>query len=95
LVQQVARVSAVEPLDTGTRYTFALSAPLRRGGVRHVIAVNGVCLTIQDLTETSLTVTVWAATARKTNLSGLALGELANLELAEAGEIIEDGEAGR
>jgi riboflavin synthase alpha subunit len=94
-VQQVARVEKLEPLadGTGTNLTFSLTAPLHRFGDRQLVAVNGVCMTVQHMTDTHLSVTMWERTGRVTNLSGLRQGDAVNLELAELGLIVAETEA--
>lgn len=44
------------------------------------IAINGVCLTITDITSKNFNVTVVPETLRKTNLKELSIGSLINLE---------------
>jgi riboflavin synthase len=92
LIQQKARVVKIEPFEdsAGICVVMQLTAPLKSQHVRPVIAVNGVCLTIQHVTDSQLTVTLWEKTQRNTNLGALQIGQIVNLELAEIGEILGD-----
>jgi riboflavin synthase len=46
------------------------------------ISVNGVCLTVQEITSATFRVDIWPETWRKTTLSTLVIGEKVNLEKA-------------
>jgi len=48
----------------------------------HSISINGVCLTVVDLSEESFTVQVVSETLEKSNLGEIAPGSLVNLERA-------------
>jgi riboflavin synthase len=81
LVAAVGTVVAVEPSDTGARLEIdspAIAAELRSGDS---VAVNGACLTAQDVSEGHFQADVVEETLRRTTLGELRAGGEVNLEL--------------
>lgn len=82
IVEEIGRISAIEKnekhyvLSVAAQKTIANFVP---GGS---IAVNGVCLTATDVSDTSFTADVMPETLRATNLGMLKCGDCVNLERA-------------
>ena len=80
IVEEVGKVAAVGQ----RRLTVAARRVLEGTKVGDSLAVNGACLTVAQLTPGSFTVEVMPETLRRTNLGGLRVGDLVNLERALA-----------
>jgi riboflavin synthase len=81
LVEAVGTVASLECLGEQARLTLEIPfAPELNPG--DSVAVNGCCLTVADLTETSASFDLLAQTLRVTSLGGLAAGSRVNLERA-------------
>ncbi|WP_052488550.1 riboflavin synthase [Streptomyces sp. 150FB] len=80
IVEELGEVTAVENLGDASR--FRLRGPVVTDGARHgdSIAVNGVCLTVVDLSEGEFTADVMAETLNRSSLGALATGSRVNLE---------------
>src|SRR3954470_1661375 len=80
LVETTARVRSVDPDGDGVRLEVEtpLAADLSQGDS---IAVNGVCLTAVEPSETAFSADVMAETLRRSSLGPLAKGDSVNLEL--------------
>ncbi|MCU0752586.1 MAG: riboflavin synthase [Akkermansiaceae bacterium] len=81
LVETVGTVAALECRGEQARLTIAtpIAAELAPGDS---VAVNGCCLTVADLTNTTASFDLLAQTLRVTSLGGLAGGSRVNLERA-------------
>ncbi|NIJ11700.1 riboflavin synthase [Saccharomonospora amisosensis] len=82
IVEELGEVVGVEPRGDATRLT--VRGPVVAGDARHgdSIAVNGVCLTVVDVSGGEFTVDVVAETLRRTSLDKVEPGRLVNLERA-------------
>jgi len=82
IIEELGTVRSVEVRGEGARLTVeapGIVAGARRGDS---VAVNGVCLTITERTETAFAADVMAETMAKTNLGQLRRGARVNLERA-------------
>lgn len=82
IVEEMGSVVDVVDLDDARRLT--LSAPLVTSDARpgDSIAVNGVCLTVVDLTDGTFTADVMHETLARSSLGGVVAGSRVNLERA-------------
>ena len=82
IVEELGAVVALEPGADSARLT--LRGPLVTSDAEHgaSIAVNGVCLTVTDLSDDTFSVDVMAETLRRTNLGEPRPGDPVNLERA-------------
>lgn len=90
----VTEVGEVRGLDrSGGVVGLAVAAPQTCAGlaIGDSVAVNGVCLTVVGLGEASFSVEMVDETVHRTNLGGLAVGGLVNLERPLAGDGRFDG----
>ncbi|PDW00004.1 riboflavin synthase [Candidatus Viridilinea mediisalina] len=81
IVEEMGRVLALtsdQERDNG----MTVASRIAREGAKlgDSIAINGTCLTVTELDETSFTVGLSPETLRRTNLGQLAVGSLVNLE---------------
>jgi riboflavin synthase len=82
LVEATGTIAAVEEADSGLRITVeaaGLDAPLTVG---ESVAVDGVCLTVADLTPEGWAADVMKVTQETTTLDSAAVGRRVNLERA-------------
>lgn len=84
LVEETARVVAVDPIGGGARLTLEASVVLGGTKAGDSIAVNGCCLTITTIEGNRLAFDLLAETLDKTNLGDQKPGSLVNLERAMA-----------
>lgn len=82
LVEEKGHVLRVEQGVNGRRLVIGCSLILSDVQVDHSIAVNGVCLTVVEHTESSFNVDVIEETLRKTTIGQLEVGSPVNLERA-------------
>lgn len=84
IVEELGTVVAVEPGAEGSRLT--VSGPLVTSDARHgdSIAVNGVCLTVVEVSAGEFTVDMVTETLRRSSLRGGVVGDRVNLERALA-----------
>ena len=82
IVEELGTVAAVVDLGEAARLT--VRGPLVTQDARHgdSIAVNGVCLTVVEVTDAAFTADVMKETLDRTGLGGLAAGDEVNLERA-------------
>jgi riboflavin synthase len=81
LVEAVGTVASIERRGEQARLTLEIPfAPELAPG--DSVAVNGCCITVSDLTETSASFDLLAQTLRVTSLGGLTVGSIVNLERA-------------
>ena len=76
IIQEVVKVTSAAP----GRLTIAASGVLRGMELGGSIAVNGACLTVNNLDTGSFSVDVMPETLRRTNLGLLRAGDRVNLE---------------
>jgi len=81
IIEAIGKIEAVEVFDNDMRLVFSCGdmklAVLENGDS---IAINGVCLTITDLSTGKITVDVSGETLSCTTLSAIQCGQLVNLE---------------
>lgn len=82
LVEEKGHVLQVQRGEHGSRLVIGCSLVLSDVAVDHSIAVNGVCLTVTEFTESSFSVDVIEETLRKTSIGMLREGSSVNLERA-------------
>lgn len=84
IVEELGEITAVERHSAGAR--LIISGPLVTSDAARgdSIAVNGVCLTVVDLSGGSFTVDVVTETVRRTSLASVSVGDRVNLERATA-----------
>jgi len=82
LIEDVGTVVGFTPLTDGARIVIEASIVMNDIAVDASIAVNGVCLTVTEHTDTTFTVTAVSETLRKTTTGRLAVGSRVNLERA-------------
>lgn len=82
IIEEVGRVEAFRPTARGARIVIAASTVLEGTNVGDSIAVNGVCLTVTDLTPKSFSADVMNETLNRSNLGSLRSGSPVNLERA-------------
>ncbi|MBP2472863.1 riboflavin synthase [Crossiella equi] len=84
IVEERGQLVAVEQLTDAARVTVA--GPLVTSDAKHgdSIAVNGVCLTVVEVTDGTFTADVMRETLQRSNLGKAAAGDPVNLERAAA-----------
>ncbi|MDO4271012.1 MAG: riboflavin synthase [Eubacteriales bacterium] len=82
LIEEVGAVERIERGPRGARLTVRAKAVLNGTKIGDSIAVNGVCLTVTDLTPSGFSADVMAETLRRSGLGGLTRGAAVNLERA-------------
>lgn len=81
-VDGMTTVLAREAVENTVRFTFSLAAAWRYGVVpKGSVALNGVSLTVGDVTAGAFTVFVVPYTLNQTNFSELQVGEKVNIEI--------------
>ena len=91
LVEEVGTISSLEPGPEGSGVcTVVIEASQVLTGLKvgDQIAVNGVCLTIIDISTQFFVVRLWPRTQCKTNLMRLKPGDKVNLERNRNLEIV-------
>lgn len=84
LIETVGQISEIAPLGDGIKLT--VTGPAVLGDAKHgdSIAVNGVCLTVIEMTPESFTADVMRQTLNLSTLGALTVGDAVNLERAAA-----------
>lgn len=84
IVEELGEITAVEEQPNAARLT--VRGPLVTSDARHgdSIAVNGVCLTVVDVSDGTFTVDVVHETLQRSSLDKVAVGDRVNLERAAA-----------
>jgi riboflavin synthase len=81
-VDGMGRVEAVRDIGDGRVYTFSAPTEVWEYLVeKGSIAVDGISLTISELSEDGFSVAAIPLTVEETNLKGIAVGEAVNLEV--------------
>jgi riboflavin synthase len=78
IVEEIGKVDVIQP----NRLTVKATKVLEGMEIGASIAVNGICLTVTDLTANSFSVGIQPETLRRTNLGYLKAGDEVNLERA-------------
>lgn len=80
IIEELGRVIALEPKQTGARLTIACSAILADAAAGASIAINGACLTAVELAADRFSADLAPETLKRTNLGDLQPGSPVNLE---------------
>src|SRR5574341_570999 len=80
LVEDVGKIGALRMHDGSAVLTVKTKLPVRSMPLGASVAVNGACLTVVKKLAGAFTVDVSPETLARTNLEGLAVGSLVNLE---------------
>ena len=84
LIEKVAKIAEREINDGAGKLTLQLETPFENVVKGESIAVNGVCLTVEEFSDTNITFHVLNETFIKSNLGEVPLGAKVNLERALA-----------
>ncbi len=82
IIEEIGTVLRVTPQGDGVRLDIEAHQVMDDLAVDHSIAVDGVCLTVTERSETVFSVTAVAETLRKTTTGTLVQGSRVNLERA-------------
>lgn len=80
IVEEIGTVKELSEVAGGWSLTVQASTVLEDTGLGHSLAVNGVCLTVTNMTDSAFTVGLSPETLRRTNLGDLRPGDRVNLE---------------
>lgn len=80
IVEDVGRIVAAQPLETGRRLRVATGLDTGRMELGESIAISGACMTVVDLSPGEFAVDVSAESLRRTTLGALGAGDRVNLE---------------
>ncbi len=82
IVEELGEVVAVEELTDAARFTVRGGLVTSDAAHGDSIAVNGVCLTVVEVTDGAFTADVMQETLSRSSLGALAVGSVVNLERA-------------
>ncbi len=80
IIEELGQVQRLQTHSTGARLTIRCQTILQDATIGASIAVNGVCLTAIDLSETHFSADLAPETLNRSNLGVLQSGSLVNLE---------------
>jgi riboflavin synthase len=80
IIETTGTITTIEQIDEGARLFFTSQLPPAEISVGESICVNGTCLTVTVVGDTTLGFDVSAESLRRTNLGDLKPGDLVNLE---------------
>ena len=86
IIEETGKVINIKKLSESCRIQIAASKVLENTVIGDSIAVNGVCLTVTDMTKSSFSADVMAETVRRTALAELKSESRVNLERAMSAE---------
>ena len=86
IIEEVGTIQNISLKGNSGSISIKASKVLENSLVGDSIAVNGVCLTVTNMTNSSFTADVMAETVRRTNLGSLSTGSKVNLERAMAAD---------
>lgn len=86
IIEEVGTVQNISLKGNSGSISIKASKVLENSLIGDSIAVNGVCLTVTNMTNSSFTADVMAETVRRTNLGFLTSGSKVNLERAMAAD---------
>lgn len=86
IIEETGKVINIQKLSKSCRIMISASKVLENTNIGDSIAVNGVCLTVTDMTKSSFSADVMAETVRRTSLAELKSGSRVNLERAMSAE---------
>ncbi len=82
IVEELGEVVSVKKGAVSSRVTFRAEKILQGTMSGDSIAVNGVCLTATEITDSTFTADIMAETMRRSSLSDLSVGDRVNMERA-------------
>lgn len=82
LVEEIGQILSVQPLESGRKIRIAATKVVEDIKTDDSIAVNGVCLTAEQVAKTAFEAVAVAETLRRSTLGGLKKGDPVNLERA-------------
>ncbi|MFD5553394.1 riboflavin synthase [Streptomyces sp. NPDC127068] len=80
IIEELGEITAVQELGDASRFRLRGAVVTQDAGHGDSIAVNGVCLTVVELTGDEFTADVMAETLKRSSLGALAVGSRVNLE---------------
>jgi riboflavin synthase len=80
IIETTGTITRIEQINEGARLFFTSQLSLAEISVGESICVNGTCLTVTVVGDTTLSFDVSAESLRRTNLGDLKPGDLVNLE---------------
>lgn len=86
IIEETGVVERLDNSPSGCRLYIGASVVLEGTKIGDSIAVNGVCLTVTDMTKTSFAADVMPETLRRSSLGALHSGSRVNLERAMAAD---------
>jgi riboflavin synthase len=82
LIEEIGQVKGISMFAGGKRIRISGRKVLEALAVDHSVSVSGICLTVVELTNNSLTVEAVGETLNKTTIASLRTNDLVNLERA-------------
>ncbi len=80
IVEEMGTVRAIGKIDDGWEMTLAANIVLEGTKLGDSIAVNGTCLTVAEMTDSTFKIGMAPETMSRTNLGDLSVGSPVNLE---------------
>jgi riboflavin synthase len=80
IIDTAGTITTIEHLIEGVRLTLSTKIPLVELSIGESICVNGTCLTVTVISDTTLSFDVSAESLRRTNLGDLTPGDQVNVE---------------
>lgn len=80
IIEEIGQIVRLAPMDGGIRFTIAAEEVLSDLAVGDSISVDGVCLTVVEVTKETFTVEAVGETLEKTALGSYQQGDWVNLE---------------
>ncbi|MGE0821505.1 MAG: riboflavin synthase [Candidatus Binatia bacterium] len=80
IIETTATITAIEPTNEGVRLFLTSRIPSAEVSLGESICVNGTCLTVTTIGDSTLSFDVSAESLRCTNLGDLHAGSLVNIE---------------
>jgi riboflavin synthase len=82
IIEELGRISDIKKGIKSYRLVISADNVLENTEIGDSISVNGICLTVTDLTKSCFSADVMAETVRRTALSDIKQGSIVNLERA-------------
>ena len=86
IIEELGTVKDIKLSGSSGQLSIAADRVLENTGIGDSIAVNGVCLTVTDISSAGFTADVMPETMRRTSLSIVGRGDKVNLERAMAAD---------
>ncbi len=80
IIETTGTITQIEQIAEGVQLSLSTSVPLAEISLGESICINGTCLTVTLIGETSLSFDVSAESLRRTNLGDLKAGDTVNME---------------